>query len=64
MKIGVLKEIKPQENRVPLTPNAAKDLIRNGHKVVIEFNAGQGSGFNDLAYKNVGCEIVSKQTLL
>jgi alanine dehydrogenase len=60
MLIGVPKEIKANENRVALLPVGAQVLINNGHKVVVETNAGLGSGFLDKDYKSVGAEIVSK----
>ena len=44
MLIGVPKEIKPQENRVGLTPESVKELIDDGNEVIIERTAGQGSG--------------------
>ncbi len=59
MLIGVPKEIKANENRVALLPVGASTLIKNGHKVVIETNAGVGSGFSDEDYKAVGAEIAS-----
>ncbi|MHB9010602.1 MAG: alanine dehydrogenase [Ignavibacteriaceae bacterium] len=59
MLIGVPKEIKANENRVALLPVGALTLIRNGHKVVVENNAGVGSGFSDEDYKIVGAEIAS-----
>ena len=40
MKIGVPKEIKPQENRIGLTPESVKTLTSNGHEVFIENNGG------------------------
>ena len=57
MVIGVPKEIKANENRVALLPVGAQMLIKNNHKVVVETNAGIGSGFSDGDYKNVGAEI-------
>lgn len=60
MLIGVPKEIKTNENRVALLPVGAQILIKNGHKVVIETNAGQGSGFLDDDYISVGAEIANK----
>ena len=42
MLIGVPKEIKPQENRVGLTPESVKELIDDGNEVIIERTAGQG----------------------
>ncbi len=59
MLIGVPKEIKTNENRVALLPVGASTLIKNGHKVVVETNAGLGSGFSDEDYKAVGAEIAS-----
>ncbi len=57
MLIGVPKEIKTNENRVALLPVGASTLIKNGHKVVVETNAGLGSGFSDEDYKAVGASI-------
>ncbi|RBP37287.1 alanine dehydrogenase [Roseimicrobium gellanilyticum] len=59
MIIGVPKEIKPQENRVALLPSAAYQLIKRGHQVVVESNAGFGSGFPDSEYERAGAEVVS-----
>ncbi|UWQ21416.1 alanine dehydrogenase [Jannaschia sp. W003] len=58
MLVGCPKEIKPQEFRVGLTPSAALELIAHDHQVVIETNAGTGSGFSDEQYRQMGCEIV------
>jgi alanine dehydrogenase len=55
MKIGVPKEIKPQEARVGLTPAGAQALIRKGHEVNIQTGAGLLSGFSDQEFENVGC---------
>ncbi|MBI2794775.1 MAG: alanine dehydrogenase [Ignavibacteria bacterium] len=57
MIIGVPKEIKPLEKRVGLTPGGAEMLIRNGHKVVVEADAGIGSGFSNERYTSIGAEI-------
>lgn len=59
MLIGVPKEIKTNENRVALLPVGASILIQNGHKVIVETNAGKGSGFSDEDYKAVGAEIAN-----
>ena len=40
MKIGVPKEIKPQENRIGLTPESVKTLVSEGHEVLVENNGG------------------------
>ncbi|WP_373050503.1 alanine dehydrogenase, partial [Thalassovita aquimarina] len=58
MKLGCPKEIKPQEFRVGMTPHAAHEAIAHGHEVIIETGAGDGSGFPDSAYTDVGVVIV------
>ena len=58
MLIGCPKEIKPQEFRVGMTPLAALEAIAHGHAVVVERNAGTGSGFDDAQYEAVGARIV------
>src|ERR687892_1907639 len=57
MRIGVAKEIKPDEYRVALTPAGALELVGRGHEVVIEHSAGIGSAFADAAYDAVGARI-------
>ena len=59
MKIGVAKEIKPDEYRVALPPAGARELVQRGHDVVVETSAGVGSAFPDEAYEAVGAQIVS-----
>jgi alanine dehydrogenase len=59
MRIGVVKEIKPDEHRVALTPAGAVELRRRGHEVVVEEGAGAGSALPDGAYEAVGAEIGS-----
>jgi alanine dehydrogenase len=59
MRIGVAKEIKPDEYRVALTPAGALELINAGHEVVVETVAGVGSAFPDDAYARVGATIAS-----
>lgn len=58
MIIGIPKEIKNWENRVSLTPSGAKTLIDYGHTVLVQTNAGDGSGFADEEYINVGAKII------
>ena len=58
MHIGCPKEIKPQEFRVGMTPNAAVEAINAGHQVTIETMAGAGAGFTDEDYTAVGAKIV------
>jgi alanine dehydrogenase len=60
MRIGVPKEIKPQENRIGLTPESAKVLVSNGHEVLIENNGGFEAGFDNDQYKKAGAKIVNK----
>ena len=60
MKIGVPKEIKPQENIIGLTPESVKDLIKNGHEVLVENNGGFEAGFYNDQYKSVGAIIIDK----
>ncbi|WP_158964583.1 alanine dehydrogenase [Chachezhania sediminis] len=59
MKIGCPKEIKPQEFRVGLTPNAAHEAIAHGHQVLVETGAGTGSGFDDADYVTAGAQIIA-----
>src|SRR6058998_953960 len=61
MIIGVPKEIKEQEQRVALLPSAANQLIRHGHSVVVEKNAGVGSGYPDEEYIKAGAEIFDQE---
>ncbi len=58
MLIGIPKEIKNWENRVSLTPSGAKTLIDNGHKIFVQQSAGEGSGFSDEEYSNIGANIL------
>ncbi|MFZ9761476.1 MAG: alanine dehydrogenase [Candidatus Kapaibacteriota bacterium] len=58
MIIGVPREIKPNENRVALTPGGAELLIANKHTVIIEKDAGVGSGFSDDMYIKAGAKII------
>ena len=60
MKIGVPKEIKPQENRIGLTPESVKILTSNGHEVLVENNGGFESGFYNNQYKSAGAKIIDK----
>jgi len=62
MRIGVPKEIKPQENRIGLTPDSVKTLVSEGHEVLVENNAGFEAGFENDHYKNAGAKIIEKAT--
>jgi alanine dehydrogenase len=59
MQIGVVKEIKPDEHRVALTPAGAFELRRRGHDVIVETGAGSGSALPDSSYEAVGARIGS-----
>ncbi|MFZ1348244.1 MAG: alanine dehydrogenase, partial [Tabrizicola sp.] len=58
MKIGCPKEIKPQEFRVGMTPDAAREAVSSGNEVIIETKAGLGAGFADADYVAAGARIV------
>jgi alanine dehydrogenase len=60
MVVGVPKEVKQQEFRVALLPSAAYMLTRRGHKVVVEHNAGAGSGYFDADYAEAGAQVVER----
>lgn len=56
--IGIPKETAFQENRIALTPEAVSVLVNNGHRVVVEHNAGVGSFYFDTDYSEAGAHIV------
>jgi alanine dehydrogenase len=58
MIVGVLKEIKAEENRISMTPAGVEVMKQNGHTILVEKGAGSGSGFEDGAYSKAGAEIV------
>ena len=60
MIIGVPKEIKQQENRVSLLPSAAYQLIKRGHRVLVERGAGVGSGYPDVDYEQAGATMIGE----
>ncbi len=59
MIVGILKEIKTEENRVCMTPAGVEVLKTNGHQVLVETTAGDGSGFSDADYIRAGAEIAT-----
>jgi alanine dehydrogenase len=63
MVIGVPKEIKTEEFRVGLTPTGCRELVRDGHRVIIEAGAGDGSGFFDEEYRRAGAETSGRETV-
>ena len=60
MRIGVPKEIKPQENRIGLTPDSVKTLVSEGHEVLVENNGGYEAGFENSHYISAGAKIIDK----
>jgi alanine dehydrogenase len=56
--IGILKEIKTEENRVSMTPAGVEVMVQHGHAGLVERRAGIGSGFEDDAYVKAGAEAV------
>lgn len=59
MYVGILKEIKTEENRVCMTPAGVEVMVANGHQVLVETKAGVGSGFSDAEYLAAGAKIAS-----
>lgn len=62
MRIGIPKEIKTQENRVGLTPQAVGLLTASGHRVTVELGAGLGSGYSDAEYAQAGADLADTAT--
>jgi alanine dehydrogenase len=59
MLIGVPKEIKTHEYRVGLVPGSVRELTHHGHQVLVEHNAGAGTGFDDTAYERAGARVAA-----
>ena len=57
MKVGVPKEIKPDEYRVAVTPAGVRELVEHDHEILIETGAGEGSAISDAAYEAQGARI-------
>jgi alanine dehydrogenase len=58
MRVGVPKEIKPNEYRVGLTPSAVREYVAAGHQVLVEADAGAGIGADDVTYRKAGATMV------
>ncbi|MFQ5982136.1 MAG: alanine dehydrogenase, partial [Woeseiaceae bacterium] len=58
MRIGVPKEIKTLEFRVGMVPAGVRELVSDGHEVIVETNAGAGIGMTDADYENAGATVV------
>ncbi len=59
MIVGVPKEIKNHEYRVGLTPTSVREMIKHGHQVMVETNAGMGIGAADSEYEKAGASVIS-----
>ena len=64
MQIGVPKEIKNHEYRVGLPPAGVVELVKYGHEVLVEMGAGDGAGFDDLAYSAAGATLVDSPSTI
>lgn len=64
MQLGIPKELHPGENRVPMTPDTAKRLVRLGARVHFETGLGLGSGYRDSDYTEAGAEAVADRAAL
>jgi alanine dehydrogenase len=60
LHIGLPREVSLQENRIALTPDAVGILVRNGHEVWVEKDAGKGSNLSDHEYSEAGCQDCSE----
>jgi len=58
MKIGIPKELKQGENRVGMMPAGVAELVRHGHTVYVQHEAGEGCGFSDADYQAVGATVL------
>jgi len=58
MIVGILKEIKAEENRVCMSPGGVEFMRQHGHQILVEKNAGKASGFTNANYQNAGAEVV------
>ncbi|KAA1189763.1 Re/Si-specific NAD(P)(+) transhydrogenase subunit alpha [Pseudohalioglobus sediminis] len=59
MRIAIPRELQPGENRVPVTPDVAKKLVRMGAELLVEASMGVGAGFTDAEYTEAGATIVA-----
>jgi len=57
MIVGILKEIKAEENRVCMSPGGVEFMRQHGHRILVEKNAGRASGFTNATYQKAGAEI-------
>jgi alanine dehydrogenase len=64
MIVGILKEIKAEENRVSMTPSGVEQLVARGHRVLVEKTAGVGSELADSLYQQAGAELIEGAALI
>jgi len=64
VNLSIIKEIRPGENRVALTPNVCAQLIKYGHQVQLESGAGYASNFSDEMYLSAGCNVSNQTEIL
>lgn len=64
MKIGIVKESRPRERRVAVTPTIGKALVERGFEVTLEADAGVAAGFSDGAYEAVGVKVGAPSEVL
>jgi len=58
MRIGVPKEIKPDEHRVAITPAGVREMVEHGHEVLVETGAGEGSAIADAGFESQGARVL------
>jgi alanine dehydrogenase len=59
MKVGVPREIKPDEHRVAITPAGVREMVEHGHEVLVETGAGEGSAIADAGFESQGARVLS-----
>lgn len=59
MRVGVPREIKPNEHRVGLPPTAVREYVAHGHEVLVESRAGEGAGYADQDYERAGARVLA-----
>ncbi|MCC7344364.1 MAG: alanine dehydrogenase, partial [Deltaproteobacteria bacterium] len=64
MIVGIPKEIKDHEGRVALLPDAVAELVRAGHRVLVQRGAGAGSGYPDAEYRRAGAALAANARAL
>ena len=63
MIIGIPREIKKEEYRIAITPFGVEELKKDGHTILVETGAGEGSGFSDDEYLQADADIVDRATV-